>query len=89
MQRVWADFATVEEAMEELISHFEHSLQEKHPEMSTLKYQITDFNGYIDTTPDIGCLVFDNTTKTYVPHDKIWIKKQVFTMLHGIATTKN
>ncbi|EGF79229.1 hypothetical protein BATDEDRAFT_89895 [Batrachochytrium dendrobatidis JAM81] len=87
-QRVWADFSTVEQAMEELISYFEHSLKEKAPNKLTLKYQIADFNRYIDTTPDIGCLVFDHETKSYVPHDKTWIKKQVFTMLRGIVVNK-
>eukprot|EP00842_Homolaphlyctis_polyrhiza_P004727 jgi/Hompol1/5255/HPOL_001930-RA len=83
--RVWADFASVDLAMEELITHFELTLRERFPNKATINYEIADFNKYIDSTPDMGCLVFNNETKSYLPRDKKWIKDRVFEKLSRSA----
>ncbi|KAL2917973.1 hypothetical protein HK105_202387 [Polyrhizophydium stewartii] len=85
-QRVWADFATVQLAMDELILHFEESLRKRNPSKQQVRYDVHDFNKFIDTTPDVVCLVYDDTSKAYIPHDKEWIKKQAFRLLQDIAT---
>ena len=55
--------------------------QELNPTMRNITYDINDLYSYIDSMPDLSCLVFDPATGQYAPFTKEWIKKRVYVLL--------
>ena len=49
--------------------------------MRNITYDINDLYSYIDSMPDLSCLVFDPATGQYAPFTKEWIKKRVYVLL--------
>ena len=58
-----------------------HAAQELNPTMRNITYDINDLYSYIDSMPDLSCLVFDPATGQYAPFTKEWIKKRVYVLL--------
>ena len=58
-----------------------HASQELNPTMRNITYDINDLYSYIDSMPDLSCLVFDPATGQYAPFTKEWIKKRVYVLL--------
>jgi len=54
--------------------------------MRNITYDINDLYAYIDSMPDLSCLVFDHGTSQYQPYTKEWIKKRVYQLLKKQAT---
>ena len=61
-------------------------IQELNPTMRNITYDINDLYAYIDSMPDLSCLVFDHGTSQYQPYTKEWIKKRVYQLLKKQAT---
>ena len=61
-------------------------IQELNPTMRNITYDINDLYSYIDSMPDLSCLVFDHGTSQYQPYTKEWIKKRVYQLLKKQAT---
>ena len=47
-----------------------------------------DLVKFIDNLADLSCLVFDDTQKVYIPHDKEWIKSKCYDYLAKYAPKK-
>lgn len=76
--RVYLDYETVFQAYDGVCQLYEQGLKVKCPDRKDITYDILDLFQYIDTLADLGFLVYDNKSHAYTPHDKEWIKKQVF-----------
>ncbi|CAM9385850.1 unnamed protein product [Discosporangium mesarthrocarpum] len=66
---------------------YEARLKEVNPNRGHIQYDISDLFGFIDSLTDLCVLVFDGTTKSYLPHGKDWIKEASFSYLQNLATT--
>lgn len=84
--RTFHDYETVSHAMNGIIQIFEKQLKELNPTMRNITYDINDLYAYIDSMPDLSCLVFDHGTSQYQPYTKEWIKKRVYQLLKKQAT---
>ena len=54
--------------------------------MPNITYNINDLYNFIDSVPDLSCLVYDANTGTYVPYDKAWMKRKVYHLLKKQAS---
>ena len=55
--------------------------EERNPIAKALGYKIDDLINFIDVIPEIRCMVLQRDTDLYAPHDKDWIKEQVYQKL--------
>ena len=62
---------------------YEEYLRNAYPSANAIEYKIEDLMDFIDTIPDITCLVFQRDNSLYAPHTKDWIKEQVYLLLKG------
>ena len=65
---------------------FEKQLKQLNPHMPSLTYNINDLYTFIDSVPDLSCLVYEANVGGYMPYDKSWIKKKVYMLLKRQAS---
>ncbi|ORZ29709.1 hypothetical protein BCR44DRAFT_78036 [Catenaria anguillulae PL171] len=84
--RTYLEHPSTSAAILDLISMFEHKLRQDQTSSSststssTLKYTDMDVTSYIDSFPEIACLIrnpLPGGVSAYVPKDKEWIKQFV------------
>eukprot|EP01099_Mayorella_cantabrigiensis_P004609 TRINITY_DN349_c0_g1_i1.p1 TRINITY_DN349_c0_g1~~TRINITY_DN349_c0_g1_i1.p1 ORF type:complete len:103 (+),score=18.37 TRINITY_DN349_c0_g1_i1:82-390(+) len=75
--RTFSDFETVSAAMDGIIGLFENKLRDLNPQVRLLRYELDDLHRYIDSLPDLICLIWEENIKGYVPCNKDWIKERM------------
>ncbi|VDD87695.1 unnamed protein product [Enterobius vermicularis] len=84
--RTWSDYETTTECMEGVCKIFEEHLKKLNPKSASITYDVQNLFHFIDRLGDLSCLVFNDATSTYAPHNKVWIKEQIYKMLQRQAT---
>ncbi|KAI8098993.1 enhancer of rudimentary [Halteromyces radiatus] len=79
--RTYYDFDTVALAMDKIASLFEERLLEENPRLTELQYRAEDLLRFIDSHREFVALVFENGSRTYQPHDQIWVKNKLISHL--------
>eukprot|EP00823_Brevimastigomonas_motovehiculus_P009858 TRINITY_DN9685_c0_g1_i1.p1 TRINITY_DN9685_c0_g1~~TRINITY_DN9685_c0_g1_i1.p1 ORF type:complete len:140 (+),score=13.29 TRINITY_DN9685_c0_g1_i1:56-421(+) len=79
--RTYYDYESTEAAMDGICQLFEHQLKQKKPKEKKITYDISDLYTYLDGLFDLSCLIYSNTTNTYVPHNRSWIRDEVYNHL--------
>ena len=74
--RTWLVFDSVTLAMDGITRMFEHHLKETTGQ-TTITYDLTQLNAYLDKLRDLSCLVLDERNMSYSPRDKEWIKNKI------------
>jgi hypothetical protein len=64
---------------------FEEHLKKRNPTSPSITYDISELFEFIDQISDLSCLVFQNPTGQYKPHNKEWIKQEIFQLLRKQA----
>ena len=64
---------------------FEEHLKKRHPTSPSITYDISELFEFIDQISDLSCLVFQKPTGQYKPHNKEWIKQEIFQLLRKQA----
>lgn len=64
---------------------FEEHLKKRHPTSPSITYDISELFEFIDQIADLSCLVFQKQTGQYKPHNKEWIKQEIFQLLRKQA----
>lgn len=77
------DFESLAAAMDEICALYEKELKALNPSQSNITYDIADLYTYIDQLSDVSCLVYSDPIKAYLPKDKDWIKKQLYSHLRA------
>mmetsp|Transcript_64486 Transcript_64486/g.181421 ORF Transcript_64486/g.181421 Transcript_64486/m.181421 type:complete len:107 (+) Transcript_64486:72-392(+) len=85
--RTYIDYEGVPEALDGVCQLYEQSLKSVNPKLRSITYDISDLFSYIDQLGDLCCLVFNPQSNSYIPHNKEWIKAQVFTHLRSQVHT--
>ena len=96
--RTWTESPTIGGAMEGLVLMFEAQLgpppthsssssssMQDGAASSTYRYDIEDLYHFIDRLPDLACLCYAEQLKAYEPHDKTWIKRQLYNHLKSVG----
>ncbi|XP_063721625.1 enhancer of rudimentary homolog [Symsagittifera roscoffensis] len=83
--KTFADYESVQEALEGICKMFEEHLKRTHPEEPTITYDIAELFEFIDSLPDLCCLVMVKGQGVYRPHPKEWIKNQTYEQLKSQA----
>jgi len=80
----YSEYDSIDDAMDGICSLYEYQLsrdpsaasQPQH--LQHIQYDISDLFAFIDRLPDLAVLVYSHTLRAYEPHDKQWIKSQVY-----------
>lgn len=64
---------------------FEEHLKKLNPNSASITYDVQNLFEFIDRLADLSCLVWENALKAYAPHNKDWIKEQIYTLLRRQA----
>ncbi|CDJ38278.1 enhancer of rudimentary, putative [Eimeria tenella] len=57
---------------------YEQALKGAEPRLRQITYDVNDLFSYLDSLNDLCALVHDSELNAYAPHNKAWIKDQVF-----------
>ncbi|XP_052900791.1 protein enhancer of rudimentary-like [Anopheles moucheti] len=87
--RTYCDYESVKDCLEGVCKIYEEHLKQCNPNLSTITYDISQLFDFIDQLIDISCLVFQESTQSYAPHNKVWLKENIYIMLKRIATGGN
>ncbi|XP_014781498.1 enhancer of rudimentary homolog isoform X1 [Octopus bimaculoides] len=83
--RTYSDYDSLGECLEGVCKIYEEHLKRKNPNSPTVIYDINQLFDFIDRLNDINCLVFQKSTKTYIPHNQSWLKERIYHMLRKQA----
>merc|ERR1711924_491405 len=83
--RTYIDYESSPMALDGVCQHYEQCLKAGNPNLKSITYDISDLFNYIDRLGDLCCLVFNPQSNSYIPHNKEWIKAQVFQHLKSQA----
>ena len=64
---------------------FEEHLKKRNPTSPSITYDISELFEFVDQISDLSCLVFQKQTGQYKPHNKEWIKQEIFQLLRKQA----
>jgi hypothetical protein len=64
---------------------FEEHLKKRNPTSPSITYDISELFEFVDQIADLSCLVFQKQTGQYKPHNKEWIKQEIFQLLRKQA----
>ncbi|KAI1286320.1 Protein enhancer of rudimentary [Halotydeus destructor] len=79
--RTYADYESINEAMEGVCHLFEEKLKKENPNLEAITYDIENLFEFVEHMPDISVLVYQRHTNTYVPYAKDWIKEKIYALL--------
>eukprot|EP00298_Acanthocystis_sp_HF-20_P016109 c21381_g1_i1.p1 GENE.c21381_g1_i1~~c21381_g1_i1.p1 ORF type:complete len:100 (+),score=28.99 c21381_g1_i1:30-329(+) len=79
--RTYYDFDTIQAAVDHICTMYETRLKKNNPTAQNITYDISELFAWIDSQPDMACLVFEVQLQAYSPHPKDWIKQKVLSAL--------
>jgi hypothetical protein len=77
---IWAQYDTVQKAIEGVIHMYEEQLKRLQPGKTNIKYSVDDLYTYVDRVSDLSCMCAA-PGGLYKPYDKAWIKRQIYALL--------
>ncbi|CAM4814071.1 unnamed protein product [Rotaria magnacalcarata] len=83
--RTYSDYESVDECLDGVCKVFEEHLKKRNPTSPSITYDISELFEFVDQISDLSCLVFQKQTGQYEPHNKEWIKQQIFQLLRKQA----
>ncbi|CBY08925.1 unnamed protein product [Oikopleura dioica] len=83
--RSYADFESVNEAVEAICKIYEEQLKKENVSMKQITYDISQLFDYIDNLSDLSILVYQRNSMSYAPYNKDWIKEKIYIMLRKQA----
>jgi len=87
--RTYADYESVNEAMEGVCHIYEEHLKRLNPSTTSITYDITQLFEFVDQIHDMSILVYQRNTNTYAPYSKDWIKEKIYLLLRRQAAKLN
>ena len=79
--KYWADYTSVNDAVDGFIASYEAKLRNLNPGQQKLTYSAADLQKYVDSMHDVSMLVSDPQTKQYAPKGKAFIKSAIMSRL--------
>ncbi|XP_060648351.1 protein enhancer of rudimentary-like [Drosophila nasuta] len=83
--RTFCDYESLRECIDGICKIYEEHLKQLKPYYSIITYDIRELFDFLDTLADIGCLVYDKRSNSYVPRNKVWIKEHIYLQLREAA----
>lgn len=84
--RTYSDYESVDECLDGICKVFEEHLKKRNPNSPSITYDISELFEFIDQIADMSCLVLQKQSGQYKPHDKGWIKQEIFQLLRKQAS---
>ncbi|EDW13130.1 protein enhancer of rudimentary [Drosophila mojavensis] len=78
--RTYLEYESIDDCMDALCRIFEGFMRLKNLYVDNKNYLLELFN-FLDTLEDISCVVMQGDSNMYTPHNKLWIKEQLFLRL--------
>ncbi|XP_064621784.1 enhancer of rudimentary homolog isoform X2 [Lineus longissimus] len=83
--RTYSDYEAVNDCLEGVCKIYEEHLKRMNPNSPSITYDISQLFEFLDQLADVSCLVYQKSTKVYVPRDKEWIKEKIYILLKSQA----
>jgi len=87
--RSYRDYPTQNDAFDGICQLYELHLKQLHPNKKQIEYDVSNLFEYLDGLGDLSCLIYQDSTTSYVPHGKAWIKKKVLNRLKKLSGGNN
>uniref|UniRef100_A0A1I7U724 Enhancer of rudimentary homolog n=1 Tax=Caenorhabditis tropicalis TaxID=1561998 RepID=A0A1I7U724_9PELO len=87
--RSWSDYESTNDCLEGICKVYEEYLKKRTPTEPSITYDISDLFEFIEDLKDLSMLVFDNTTYTYVPHNKQYVKESIYKLMNNRLRDRN
>ncbi|XP_021360402.1 enhancer of rudimentary homolog isoform X1 [Mizuhopecten yessoensis] len=87
MEGKCSDYESVNECMEGICKIYEEHLKRNNDTCPSITYDITQLFSFLDQLADLSCLVFDKSLGSYKPHNKDWVKENIYVMLRMQASS--
>ena len=71
--------------MKKMENKYEKELKVLNPKLENMTYDISDLFPYLDQLADISLMVFQDAIHAYLPRNRDWVKRQMFSHLQGQA----
>ncbi|KHN80085.1 Enhancer of rudimentary -like protein [Toxocara canis] len=81
--RTWLDYETLNACLRDVCKMFEVHLKNQNARSTPLTYDVHQLFNFIDRLGDLSCFVWDADMAMYAPHNKQWIKEQIYVFLRG------
>ena len=82
--RVFYDFSSLNECLEFVVRLYEDHLAVACP--GALTYEMTELFLNIETFTELFVLLYNDRLQAYLPHDRRWLKQQVYQWLSAQAS---
>ncbi|CAJ0935866.1 unnamed protein product, partial [Mesorhabditis belari] len=83
--RSYSDYESLKECLEAICKIYEEFLRKRNPGERVIKYDIEQLYDFLDKLTDVAILQLNPATKSYVPHNREWMKEKIFSMLRSQA----
>ncbi|XP_030386472.1 enhancer of rudimentary homolog [Scaptodrosophila lebanonensis] len=80
--RTFHTYDTVAECMDGVRNMFEDHVHNSYSPISNFSYSMSQLLDYVDSLVDVSCMVLQESTHSYVSHDRYWVKSKLYQMLN-------
>ncbi|XP_037939105.1 enhancer of rudimentary homolog [Teleopsis dalmanni] len=87
--RTYSVYETLDDCLINVCEIYEEHLKRRSPNTPTITYDINQLFEFVDQFIDMSCFVFQESTNSYVYHNKEWIKDRVYALLRQAAVSVN
>uniref|UniRef100_A0A0M3I1S9 Enhancer of rudimentary homolog n=2 Tax=Ascaris TaxID=6251 RepID=A0A0M3I1S9_ASCLU len=86
--RSWIDYETLDECLDDICEIFELHRKNQNRHLRSVPYDVSQLFEFIDRLADLSCFVWHAASGMYAPHNKQWIKEQIYIFLRGKVPNK-
>lgn len=79
--RTFLDYPTLAAAVDGVCALYEKELKSLNPKAPQITYDVSDLYNFVDALVDISLLVYHEPIHGYLPRDREWVKKTIFSHL--------
>lgn len=79
--RTYLDFSSSSQCWDAVVRMYEERLKSLTPDVANITYDAQDLFRHLDNLHDISVLVLDESSRSYVPHPRDFIKSEIFAHL--------
>uniref|UniRef100_A0A915APD2 Enhancer of rudimentary homolog n=1 Tax=Parascaris univalens TaxID=6257 RepID=A0A915APD2_PARUN len=89
--RSWIDYETLDECLDDICEIYELHRSNENVALRSTAYSVSELFEFIDRLADLSCFVWHASSAMYAPHNKQWIKEQIYIFLrdkvHNLSYT--
>ncbi|KAH8419446.1 hypothetical protein KR222_000201 [Zaprionus bogoriensis] len=85
LTRTYKEYESIKHCLESISMIYEEHLKRQSPDLPTITYDILQLFDFIDSFVDISCVVYQQSTDSYAPYGREWIKNKIYEQFREFA----